>query len=102
MEHDKTEPVPAVVRQNLPRHAEAGETRMEAPLTCTACGNHCLSPPSSERDYACPRCGRLLPRGHRRVGPRQWQWAGPGIGAQLRYFLLLASLFGAVTMGVKG
>lgn len=75
---------------------------MTAPLTCKACGNHCMSPPSSQRDYLCPRCGRLLPRGHGDAGRRQWEWTSAGFGAQLRYFLLLASLFGAVTLGVQG
>jgi tetratricopeptide (TPR) repeat protein len=75
---------------------------MEAPLTCKACGNHCQSPPSSHRDYACPRCGRLLPRDRPAARRPAWRWTGHEFGGQLRYFMLLTVLFGAVTVGVKG
>jgi hypothetical protein len=30
-------------------------------LTCNRCNNSCLSPPSTEWVYACPRCGSVLP-----------------------------------------
>jgi hypothetical protein len=74
---------------------------MESQLTCKRCGNHYHSPPNSQRDYVCPRCGRLLPHSRGKGDSRRWDWAGVGVGAQLRYFVVLAVLFGAVTLAVR-
>jgi tetratricopeptide (TPR) repeat protein len=86
----------------LPDQALTEDTRLEAQLTCKGCGNQYLSPPSSLRDYACPRCGRLLPRAAGLAVRGRWKRALPGFGPQLRYFLLLIGLFGAVALGVRG
>ncbi len=75
---------------------------MESDLICTSCSNRCLAPPSPSRDYACPRCGRLLPRvdGTRpRVAFGRERLT---LGTHARYLLLLALLFGAAAAGVRG
>jgi DNA-directed RNA polymerase subunit RPC12/RpoP len=73
---------------------------MELSLTCTRCGNRCLEPPPTGRDYACPRCGRLLPR-PTAAGFSLIARVRRVLSLQARYTLLLVALFGTGLMGVR-
>src|SRR5437764_529733 len=75
---------------------------MDARLTCGSCGNHCLIPPSSARDYACPRCGQYLPRTGEVAASNAWPPGRWGMGVRLRYSVGLAVLFGLVVLAMPG
>src|SRR5437867_669669 len=72
---------------------------MELSLLCTRCGNRCFEPPTTGRDYACPRCGRLLPR-PTAVGFSLIARIRRLVSSQARYTLMLVALFGTGLMGV--
>src|SRR5438067_3274831 len=73
---------------------------MKLSLTCTRCGNRCLEPPPTGRDYACPRCGRVLPR-PTAVGFSLMARVRRVLSLQARYTLMLIALFGTGLMGVR-